>query len=696
MNNGRTRFAIIIVVALGLVAGAVLGVHDLRWRAQVIAKKAVGGIEGVTWAELLEMLAPSSPVNLEPLRTTPNAYAAIVNPYTTDGDRENGARLFQVWCAACHGAEGSGQTAPTLIGRALKAGDSDWSLYRTITQGRMDLGMPPVPIDGQEAWQIVGHVRTLRNGSAPTDERADDRQRLEAVAVPAARIESAAAEPHNWLTYSGGFDSWRYTRLDEITPDNVAELRLAWTLQLGTQEEYLETTPLVVDGIMYLSAPDTVLAIDASAGRVLWRHTRSAPRDVPLCCGRVNRGVALLDDRVYVGTIDGYLLALDAKTGRQVWETKIADYKDGYSVTAAPLAVRDKIVVGISGGEFGIRGFLDAYDAVTGKLAWRFNTIPEPGRPGSETWTGDAWKTGGGPTWVTGSFDPQLGLLYWGVGNPSPDFNGDVRPGDNLYTNSVVALDIESGELKWHFQFTPHDEHDWDSNQVPLLVDHDIAGARRRLMLWANRNGFYYVLDRETGEYLAAAPFVTQNWAESIDAAGRPVLRPAASPSKLGVLTWPGLSGGANWWSPAYSPQNDLVYVPFADAPKVYFKNAEIDAEERLPNVQFMGSASVHTGEPLKAGIRALDPLTGKVVWEYLRRQPQRNVGYIGGVLATAGNVAFFGDLSEFVAFDAKAGREAWRVNLGGNINASPMSFAIDGRQHVAIPAGNALFVFRL
>ena len=696
-RNGNLRVLLLALTAIGSVVALIVGLEPLRFRATLIYMKATGQIEGMRWNELLPMLAPGSPFDLEPLLTSPNAYAVIANPHTTEGDRESGSRLFQVWCASCHGAQGTGGTAPTLVGRTLKAGDSDWSLFHTVTEGRTELGMPPIPVSADEAWEIVGHVRSLRNGSGADDDAADRLRVAEHVNLSPERIEVAAAEPQNWLTYSGSYASWRYSSLKDITSDNVADVKLAWSLQLGTNEEYVETTPLVVDGVMYLSAPASdVLAVNAATGEVLWRYTRDVPRQLSLCCGRVNRGVAVLGDRVFIGTLDGYLIALSAKTGKVLWQAQVVDHKLGYSMTSAPLAVKDKVIVGIAGGEYGIRGFLDAYDAATGQRAWRFYTVPEPGQPGSDTWgSGDAWKTGGGPTWVTGSFDPALGLLYWGIGNPAPDFNGDVRPGDNLYTDSVLALDVDTGTLRWHFQFTPHDEHDWDSNQIPVLVDHDFNGQRRRLMLWANRNGFYYVLDRVTGEFLHASAFVKQNWAKRIDEKGRPVLVPSTASSKLGTLTWPGLSGGGNWWSPSYNPKTDLIYVPFAEAPKVFFKNTEFEVGEYRPGMEFAGSASVHTGEPLQAGIRALEPMTGRVAWEYLRQHPQRNVGRIGGVLSTAGNLVFLGDLFDFIAFDATLGTQLWRVNLGGHIHATPMTFAIDGQQRVAIPAGNTIYVFR-
>ena len=695
-GQGRLRALTVVFAVCAVLAGVTLSIEGLRWRAAVLAMKGTGRLESIGWAELLSMLKPGSRFYLKELLNTPNAYAVISNPYTVDADRERGEHLFQLYCSSCHGADGSGQSAPSLVGRTLKFGDADWSLFKTVTEGRPEVAMPAAAVSDTEAWQIVGHVRNLRNGWTALAGGTSDRA-VPTIDVSSERIENADTEPQNWLTYSGSYSSWRHTRLDEITATNVENLKLAWSLQIDTSEPYIESTPLVVDGLMYLTTPESdVIAADAATGDLLWRYASATSSEVATCCGRSNRGVAVLGNRVFISTLDNRVVALDSRTGSVAWEVEAANPQGGYSMTGAPLAVRDKIIVGVAGGDFGIRGFLDAYDAATGERLWRFYTVPAPGEPGSETWENDAWKTGGGSTWVTGSFDAALGLVYWGVGNPAPDFNREVRPGDNLFTASVIALDADTGELEWHFQFTPHDEHDWDANQVPVLIDHDVDGQLRQLMLWGNRNGFYYVLDRVTGEFLHASAFVKQSWAERIDENGRPVVLPSSQPSPLGTLTWPGLSGGGNWWSPSYSPATDMIYVPFAEAPKIFFKNANFENAEPISGIQFLGSVSMHTGEPLQAGVRALDPITGAVRWEYMRLRPQKNVGWIGGVLSTAGNLAFVGDLKDFVAFDATEGRELWRTNLGGYINAAPISYAVANRQHVAIMAGNTLYAFRL
>src|SRR5947208_1901036 len=364
------------------------------------------------------------------------------------------------------------------------------------------------------------------------------------------------------------------------------------------------------DGVMYVTQPpDKVLALDADTGHVLWSYRRELPGTLPLCCYRSSRGVALLGDRVYVGTLDAHLVALDGRTGTVVWDVAVGDPQAGYSITGAPLAVKGNVIVGVGGGEFGIRGFLDAYDATTGKRAWRFYTVPAPGERGHETWSGASWKTGGAPTWLTGSFDPDSNVVYWGVGNPSPPYQGDERAGDNLYSNSVVAVDADTGTLKWHFQFTPHDEHDWDSCQIPVLADRQFGGTRRRLMVWPNRNGFYYVLDRETGQFLLAREFATQSWADGISPDGRPRVKPGSSPSAKGTLAYPGLLGGSNWVSPAYNPDTGLLYVPTVERGTIFFKGKA----HFTPGALFAGGGhQAVAGASHWTAVRALSVETGE------------------------------------------------------------------------------------
>jgi len=509
------------------------------------------------------------------------------------------------------------------------------------------------------------------------------------------RILNADDEPGNWLTYSRTYNSQRYSHLDQIRRDNVKNLELKWVFQAKSLENF-EATPLVVDGVMYLTRPpNVVVALDARTGRVFWTYHHKVPKEVSVCCGLVNRGLAILDNLLFLGTLDARLQAIDAKTGSLVWDVKLADFRDGYAVTMAPLAVKDKVIVGMAGGEYGIRGFLEAYEAKTGKKAWRFHTIPGPGEPGNETWEGDSWKTGGGSAWLTGSFDPELNLLYWGIGNPGPDWNGDVRKGDNLYSDSVVALNPDNGRLQWHFQFTPHDLWDYDAVQIPVLVDMEFGGRERKLMLWGNRNGFYYVLDRTDGRFLLGKAFAHQTWAEGLDENGRPIKRAGAEPSVEGTLTYPSVQGATNWYSPSYSPRSGLFYLSAWEYASVYFKGDPT----YVRGERYIGSfprgvypdVMVDT-DPGYGAVRALDPKTGERKWEYKMTSVTE-----GGVLTTAGDVLFSGNMEGHVfALDVFDGSLLWSRNLGGRVISSPITYLVDDKQHFSIIAGHSLYTFVL
>jgi len=513
--------------------------------------------------------------------------------------------------------------------------------------------------------------------------------RAERTMVPYERLVDAANEPHNWFTYSGSYASERFSALDQINTTNVSDLRVEWVYQ--TSPGLVETTPVVVDGIMYLTEPpSTVAALDARTGRRIWRWNANVPTEtLNIGFPRVNRGVAVLDSTVYVGTLDARLVALDAESGVERWSTVVADNSIGFSMTGAPLAIDGKIIVGVAGAEAGIRGFLDAYDAATGERLWRTYTVPAPGEPGSDTWEGDAWEHGGGSTWLTGSYDPELNLIYWGTGNPAPDWNGDVRPGDNLFTCALIALDADTGEMRWHFQFTPHDVHDWDATEIPVLVDLEYEGEMRKLVVMANRNAFYYVLDRETGAYLHGQEYSKQTWAEGLDENGRPIVIPDTEPTAEGNLVWPSLQGATNWFSPSYSPLTEALYVPVRHMGAIYYKAAA----EYEPGRPFMGGGEqALAGDDAWGYVKALDVRTGDVQWEYRVLSPLWN-----GVMATAGGVVF-GATNEgnFFALDAETGASLWDFQAGAAARSNPSSFELDGRQRVVMHAGNAVFVLSL
>jgi len=439
---------------------------------------------------------------------------------------------------------------------------------------------------------------------------------------------------------------------------------------------------------MYLTGTSNrAWAVDARTGKTLWSYLKTPPKGLGVCCGEVNRGFAAAGSRLYKVNIEDTLVSLDAKTGTVLWESTIDDYKKGYTGTVAPLVVKDKVVVGTAGAEFGIRGFVDAYDAATGKRVWRFHTVAGAGEPGGETWGGDAWTRGGGSTWVTGTYDPDLNLIYWGTGNPGPDMNGDVRPGDNLYTCSVVALDADTGQLKWHFQFTPHDVHDWDAISDPVLVDLTMGGRKVKALIQANRNGFFYALDRANGKMLLAKPYTKVSWADSIAADGKPKLIAGQDPTEEGNKACPGMGGGHNWEASAYSPQTGLYYFGTADGCVMYYKTNQ----DYLEGQWFqLSTADDAPGETVSGAVVALDPATGATRWRFeMVHSPS------AGMLATAGGLVFTGDgFGYVIALDARTGKPVWRFQTGGEIKAPPITYSVDGKQYVAVTAGHTLMAF--
>ncbi|MBM3782880.1 MAG: PQQ-dependent dehydrogenase, methanol/ethanol family [Acidobacteria bacterium] len=512
------------------------------------------------------------------------------------------------------------------------------------------------------------------------------------------RLLKALGEPGNWLMYSGNYMSWRYSGLNQITTENVKGLKVKWLYQARTTEKF-ESTPLVVDGVMYLTRPENeVVALDAATGRVYWTYVHRNPERTFNCCGKVNRGVAIAGNRLFMNTLDMHIIAIDAKGGRELWKTKMYDHEaaGGYAAPGAPLVVKDKVIVGMAGGERGVSGFLDAYDVETGKRAWRFHTIPQPGEANFGTWAGDSWKTGGASTWNSGAYDPDLNLVYWGTSNPWPDYNGDFRKGDNLYSCSVIALDAETGKLRWFYQFTPHDLHDWDATQVPVLFNGDYQGKPRKLMAWPNRNGFYYLLDRATGEFLLAKSFVRQTWVRGFDAKGRPDVIPGNEPTPEGnTTTFPGVDGAANWMSHSYSPITKLLYTFARDERRVFTKDQPphpTTAPDAANTGRSFRRRPRFAPEESWGQVMALDPLTGEARWTHKVVSPPWS-----GVMSTAGGLVFTATLEGVVmALDAKSGERLWHFLGNDRVYSSPISFFAGGKQLVSVPVGDVLITFGL
>ncbi len=504
-------------------------------------------------------------------------------------------------------------------------------------------------------------------------------------------VADGLANPARWLTYSGDYTGQRFSPLTEITPANADQLAAQWTFQTGVVNKF-EATPIVIDGTLYITgALNHAWAIDGRTGRQIWHYERALPPGLKVCCGMVNRGFAVYRDRLFMVTLDAHVVALERATGKVIFDIEMATVKDGFAGTGAPMLVKDKIIVGIAGGEFANRGFIDAYDPMSGNRLWRFHTIPAPGEKGSDTWKGDIWQRGGAPTWLSGSYDPALNLLYWGTGNPNPDWDGDSRPGDNLYTDSLVALDPDSGTLKWHFQFTPHDTHDWDANEVPVLADLTINGQPRKVVLFANRNGFFYVLDRTNGKFISATPFVNTTWAKAIGADGRPALLPNQEPTDAGTVTCPDLYGGTNFMSPSYDPGRKLFFVTARET-CMRFVRRPPPPNSGLGDRTMGGTVQFLTDPKPTGALRALDPVTGERRWE---------IAYGGagwaGVVSTAGGVVFSGDHEgNFFAADSATGRKLYSFQTGAAIYAAPTTYAIDGRQYVIMPSGSTLTAFAL
>jgi alcohol dehydrogenase (cytochrome c) len=661
------------------------------------------------------------------------AVASICSAPVEAQNVEPGRRVFASRCAACHGTEGGGgELGPAIVARIPLRSDAD--LEAVVREGLSGAGMPAFPtLSAAEGADLVAFLRTLRpragtgprrttatladgsvvagvvlNQSAGEMQLLGDDRRLHLLReTPAGRYREVTSQS-NWTTYHGQVNGNRFSAATQITTANVGRLAPQWVFTIPNAAQ-LQVTPVVADGVMYVTAANDLYALDAGSGRQLWNYRRPRTRGVAGVAARgANRGVAAGADRVFMTTDHAHLIALNRASGALLWETEMADWRQNYNGTGAPLLVGNLVISGIAGGDEGARGFVAAYDQATGKEVWRFWAVPARGEPGSETWKGSAIDHPGAATWMTGSYDAELGTLYWAIGNPGPDMIGDERLGDNLYADSVVALDVKTGRRKWHFQFTPHDVHDYDAQQPIVLVDAmwpvgsaqgepvgsapgNQGRAARKLLLQANRNGFFYVLDRITGEYLSGTPYVKNiTWASGLTKDGRPIVVPNMEPTREGRRVCPSLEGASNWYSAAFSPRTGLFYVQTNDKCGMFTRVDQPWEQGK----SFMGGTFSPAPDPARRVLRAIDIQTGKVAWEL----PQLGaVDSWGGVLATATDVVFFCDDSgAFAAADARSGKRLWSFQTSQVWKASPMTYVFDNRQVVAVASGPNILAFGL
>jgi alcohol dehydrogenase (cytochrome c) len=507
-----------------------------------------------------------------------------------------------------------------------------------------------------------------------------------ASAQTADQLVKGATDTSNVLNYGMGYNLQRFSPLTQINKDTAKNLVPVWNYSFADDRSE-ESQPLVYQGVIYVTTHNATMAVDAKTGKQVWKTKVEYPAETPriVCCGIINRGAALFDGKVFRTTLDAHVIALDTKTGKELWRQKAADIKEGYSMTVAPLVADGVVLTGISGAEFGTRGFIDGWDPATGKHLWRTHTVPSPDEPGGDTWKGDTWKLGGGSTWITGSYDPELNTVYWGVGNPGP-FNSAVRPGDNLYTCAVLALEPKTGKIKWHYQFSPNNPFDYDSVAEMVLADMNIEGKPTKVLMDANRNGFFYVLDRSNGKLLAANPYVKVNWATGVDMkTGRPIETDVSKDAREGkkVEVYPSILGGKNWEPMSYNPQTGLAYANtlafggnYKAEPATY-KQGEWYLGMDLTDIWVWGNGP-------RGHLKAIDPMTGKTKWE----QPS-DIPRFSGVMSTAGGVVFSGQLTgEFEAFDADSGKKLWSFQTGSGIEGQPITWQQDGVQYVAVASG--------
>ncbi len=627
---------------------------------------------------------------------------------------ETGRQQFESHCASCHGGDGNGgELGPAIVERAGHRTDPE--LTAVIRGGIPAAGMPSFKMSDDELKSLIGYLRSMKpRGEAPVHltVTTSDGRTLEGEVLNSSyedlQLLGADHKVHllrpdgdryrevttqkNWPSYHGADNGNRFTTIDQVNKNNVRKLAPRWVFNLPNTSPS-ETTPVVVDGIMYVSSGNECYALDAGTGRQVWHFFRDRTKNLNgNAGGGFNRGVAIAGDRLFMVMDRAHIVALNRFTGAVIWDTVMADWKQNYNATSAPLVVGDLVVSGIAGGDEGVRGFVAAFDQATGKEAWRFWTVPKKGEPLSETWKGTGIEHPSAATWFTGSYDPQLGIVYWQAGNPGPDYNGDERQGDNLYSDSTLALDAKTGKLKWYFQYTPHDVWDWDAVQPEVLIDADWQGQPRKLLLHANRNGFFYVLDRTNGKLLLAQPFVKKiTWAKGIGADGRPVLNPNQLPTKEGNMTCPAVEGATNWFSTSFNPATGLYYLQTLEKCNIYVKS-EITWE--AGKAFFGGTARGADNDHPQKVLRAIDIHTGKIAWEL----PQKGRAESwGGTLATSTGLVFFcEDSGAFMAVDALDGKILWNFQLNANWKASPMTYLFDNRQYFAVAAGSDIVAFAL
>ena len=631
-----------------------------------------------------------------------------------------GRNQFESHCVGCHGTGGNGgELGPAIVGRVPNFTDAE--LDTLIHTGLPNSGMPANLLNEQDTRALVAYLRSLKPADEAGPRRATvtltDRRTLEGLVLNQTAqdmqlltndqltndqrvhllrkngaVYREVTSQTDWPTYNGKVTGSRNSSLTQINKSNVARVAPKWIFSLPNTAP-LEGTPVVVEGMMYMTSANECYALDAGTGRQIWHYQRRRTRGlIGNAAGGINRGVAIAGDRLFMDTDNAHVIALNRFTGKLLWDTEMADWRVNYNATSAPLVVGNLVVTGVSGGDEGARGFIAAYKASTGEPVWRFWAMPARGEPLSETWVGSAIEHGCSATWMTGTYDPESKLLYWTTGNPCPDYNGDERKGDNLYSSSVLALESGTGKLRWYYQYTPHDLHDWDAQQTPMLIDAPFNGRPRKLLAQANRNGFFYVLDRVSGELLLAKPFVEKmNWATGIGPDGRPQLLEGAIPTAAGVKACPAVEGATNWMSTAYNPATGLFYVMALEKCNIYVKQAETWQQGK----SFYGGTTRRVpGEQGKKYLRALDPGTGKTVWEL----PQEGRAQSwGGVLSTAGGVVFFGhDDGSFAAADARTGKQLWSFPTNHTWKASPMTYMVEGKQYVAVAAAGSVVAFGL